>query len=102
MWELMMFPWSLLEVVFCIIVIAGDWNPPERRVLRVIMAMENQKLVWHKQHMAVSGKAMKLLAMQTLDFALRSLFSNWSLKIPPRREERNPQTASEAAFATAY
>ena len=102
MWELMMLPWSLLEVVFCIIVMAGDWNPPESSVLRVIITIENQKFPWHRQHAAVRGKAMKLLHMHTIDFARRFFFSKMSLIIPPKREERKPQTAREAALATAY
>ena len=56
-------------------VIAGDEKPPDNNVLKVIAMIENQKLPWFKQQAAVKGKAMKLLNMQTIDFALLFYFS---------------------------
>ena len=68
----------------------------------MIIAIENQKFVWHRQHAAVKGKATRLLTMQTYDFAFKFFFSNISLIMPPINEDINPHIASEAAFATAY
>ena len=52
-------------------VIAGELKEAERRVLIVIMEIENQKLDWTRQQRAVRGKARKLLIMQIFDLAVR-------------------------------
>ena len=94
-------PMSFDRVVFCIIVIAGDVNEEDSRVFSVIALMDSQKLPRMRQHSAVSGKAIKLLAMQTHDLARRFLDSNLSEMIPPANEEIKPPIASDSALTTA-
>ena len=95
-------PWSFDLVVFCIMVRAGELNPAEQMVLRVIAPIENQKLFCTRQHRAVRGKAAKLEAMQTQDLAMRLLDSSLSLMMPPANELKRPPTARDIALATAY
>ena len=94
-------PMSFDRVVFCIIVIAGDVNEDDSSVFRVMALIESQKLPRIRQQIAVNGKATKLLAMQTQDFARRLDDSNLSEMMPPAREEIRPPIASDNAFATA-
>lgn len=84
-------------------VMAGELNEADRKVLSVMQLIENQKLFWTRQHRAVRGKANKLLAIHICDFAFKfSLVSSLSLNIPLSKFDTRPPMASEAAFNIEY
>ena len=103
MWPDIILPCSWLLVVFCIMVMAGELKEAERKVLSVIMTMENQKFLVIRQQRAVSGKAMKLLYMHIFDLIVKfSLVSRRSLRMPLARLDINPPHAKENAFMIEY
>ena len=84
-------------------VIAGELNDADNKVLIVMVEIENQKLFWTKQQRAVKGKAKKLLRIQILDFAVKfSFVSRRSLRIPLSIFDIKPPKAKENAFRIEY
>ena len=86
-----MLPNFLGLTVFCIMVIAGDFQGSPTKVFKAIMAILNQKFLDRTTHTINIGIATKFPMMQTHDLNIGLPWPHLSHKKPPRTVDETPQ-----------
>lgn len=89
------------SVVFCIIVTVGEVQQLETKTFKASSDIAHQKFRFPIVKSPIKGNEIALPIKQMYALAIKLLYSNLSLRIPPRIDEDNPNSESIRAFDNA-